>query len=65
MITKKHYKAIAEIINSEYRRYDNTSEDDTEAKLAIKYIVINLTTYFALDNPLFNHQKFTDACGLN
>jgi len=62
MITRKHYKAIAEIIKYEYTLYNNT--DNAKIKLAIKYITLSLATYFALDNSQFNRQKFLDACGL-
>ena len=64
MLSRKDYKAIAEIIKYEYTRYDNTCEDDTEGKATTTSIAGLLSGYFTTDNPQFNKQKFLDACGL-
>ena len=67
MFTKKHYKAIAEIIK------DNTqSEPHSQVNEAIatginsggRYIALALADYFVTDNPLFNREKFLQACGI-
>ena len=65
MLTRKHYKAIADIIKEEYTFYDNTGQDDTEGKLVVLSIAERLSRYFTTDNSQFNQQKFLDACGLN
>lgn len=64
MAARKDYKAIAGIIKYEYTKYDNTGEDDSEAKIAILRIVSDLVRYFETNNPRFNAQKFINACGI-
>lgn len=64
MFTRQHYKAIAEIIKTEYTAFDNTGEDDTEGKHATNSIAGHLAYYFGQKNPRFDRQKFLDACGI-
>ena len=64
MTIQKDYKAVASIIKQEYTRFDNTGEDDAEAKLAIKCIAMNMANYFVSDNKRFNRDVFLDACGI-
>lgn len=71
MFTKKHYKAIAEIIKSEYMRYDGTGENDYEGKDTVGCIAGKLADYFEQNNPRcektntgFNRNRFMKACGL-
>lgn len=52
MITRKHYKAIAEIIKI-HRQKDNT---------ASWRMIKRLADYFGIDNPQFDRQKFLAAC---
>jgi len=53
-MTKKHYIAIAAIINRAHARYtDHTG---------INYITEELMTVFKNDNPNFNHERFYAAC---
>ncbi len=58
-MTRKHYKAIADILNK---------ANELQAKGMIEdcwlYIVHNLSDYMAIDNPLFNRVRFQEACGL-
>jgi len=53
-LSKKHYKAIAQIINN-FHVFPKTLE-------SIDDIVADLATYFKRDNPDFDKQKFYDAC---
>ena len=60
MLTKKHYKAIAEIIR------DNT-EKASEWDIMLQIInptklIQQLCLYFQADNPRFDKQRFLDAC---
>ncbi len=64
MVTKKDFKAIAEIIKREFTAFDATGEDDTEGKHATASIGGYLADYFATLNPRFSRQKFFKACGL-
>jgi Fe-S-cluster formation regulator IscX/YfhJ len=58
-MTKKHYEAIAQVINDEIRPYS------PEAVQSTTYNVINnLADYFADDNPKFNRERFLEACGI-
>ena len=52
-MTKKHFKAIAEII-SHYRGDDNVISADS--------IIERLSEYLATQNSQFDCQKFIDAC---
>ena len=49
MFTRKHYKAIAEIL----KQHKVNSE-----------VVADFARYFAADNERFNKQQFYNACGL-
>ena len=49
MFTRKHYKAIAEIL----AQHKVNSE-----------VVADFAGYFAADNERFNKQQFYNACGL-
>lgn len=51
-MTKKHFKAIAEIIRN------------TRCVKEIAQVAIKLADYFADENPLFDRDKFMTACGL-
>ncbi len=59
-MTKKHFKAIAEIIKTNLK-----DAGDNEAMLkGIEYLANDLAEYFAQDNPKFDGIKFAEACGL-
>jgi hypothetical protein len=64
MAIQKDYKAIAEIINHEYIRFDNTGENDFEGKHAITIIAYNMAGYFASKNKWFNRDTFINECGV-
>ena len=57
-MTKKHYEAIAEVINNEIRPYG------VNAVSQMTYDIIDgLCDYFQTDNPNFNRELFLEACG--
>jgi hypothetical protein len=55
-MTKKHFKAIAEIIKESY----NPAYD----MFAGKEFVNKITDYLATQNPHFDREKFLNACGI-
>lgn len=59
-MTKKHYRAIAEIIR---KRADlNQGIARTPKFLYADDLAGDLADYFAADDPQFSRQKFLDAC---
>jgi hypothetical protein len=54
-LTKKHFKAIAEIINN----IDLQEISSTEIK---RKLIEDLSNYFATQNPLFNNNQFLKEC---
>lgn len=65
MVTRKDYRAIAEIIK---KQTICPWEDDPFILGAAKDVACvyaeGLADYFATQNPKFNRQKFLNACGL-
>ena len=57
-MTKKHFKAIAEIISE----HNLTSYIDPKA--AIRSIAEELADFCATTNPHFDRAKFLEACGI-
>jgi len=58
-MTKKHYEAIAEVINDVIRPYDERAVQN------LVYDVTNdLADYFESDNPRFDRDRFLTACGI-
>ena len=55
MMTRKHFKEVAEIIK------DNTMRD-TQPILNKETLINDLSLMFKIDNSLFNKSKFVDAC---
>ena len=65
MFTRKHYRAIAEILDSFGRQpvdgdIDTYQNDHEE----FHFLVKQFAGYFAADNERFNKQQFYNACGL-
>lgn len=60
MVTKKDFKAIADIVKQACGIYD---KQEVSGEIAYD-ISHNLADYFATQNPYFDRQKFLDACGL-
>ncbi|MDP1614798.1 MAG: hypothetical protein Q8L68_03285 [Methylococcales bacterium] len=65
-MTKKHFKAIAEIISKQVS--DWTVAEETEFgegyNTATEHLAQGLADYLATQSPLFNREKFLKACGL-
>lgn len=61
MLTRKDYKAIADILNDQRAPFEEG--DDGYALLNI--LSVQLSHYMASDNPNFNRGKFLEACGVN
>ena len=65
MVSKKDFKAVAEIIKEEV-----TCRPDIDPILAAaakdigRIYAIKLANYFATQNPRFDRDKFMKACGL-
>lgn len=72
MLMKKHFKAIAEIINGvRLTDKDVTRVTDVYNACIVDGICVTvveigerLADYFATQNPHFDRQKFLGACGL-
>ena len=65
MLSRKHYKAIANIIKDNSELVNDTIVDED----GIKSMVINregfindITMYFKSDNNLFSWERFINAC---
>ena len=69
MFTKQHYKAIAEIIKDNQPEISPHAPESELQEGAIKdyqrYVGLALADYFAGNNPLFDRQKFLEACGIS
>lgn len=65
MLTKKDYKAIAEIIVKTYPERCKTNDFCKGETFALSNIVNQLADYFESDNSRFDRQKFYDACFLD
>jgi len=66
-MTKKHYTAIAAIINYRllldgYNRDYNGMLDDNDGAASTLAMMGKLANYFEKDNKLFQRDKFIDAC---
>jgi len=63
MFTKKHYKAIAEMIQT-HQPNDPQENDYCHGKAdGMFFLTRDLADYFAKDNPRFDREKFLAACG--
>ena len=58
MFSKRHYEAIAHVINCRIL----TKHYNAEQRTAIRSVADNLSDMFKDDNPRFNQKKFEDAC---
>lgn len=62
MLSKKHCKAIAEIIKAEV---DHWEKKLPPVQVALIAVAGNLANYFYKDNQRFDRDKFMTACGLD
>lgn len=62
MFTRKHYKAIAEIIKKRLNLNQGTRH--TPRFLYADEVADDLADYFAGDNPRFDRERFLTACGI-
>ena len=57
MLTKKDFKAIAEIIKTSF-------DGDSATEFELPALAEHLADYLATKNPKFDREKFMKACGL-
>lgn len=60
MMTRKDYKAIADILNDQQADFN----EGDDGNLLLKIVAHRLSSYMAQDNPNFNRSKFLEACGV-
>jgi hypothetical protein len=58
--TRRHYVAVAYIINRRYRCF----EADSSAAHAVDWMADDFCDLFASDNPRFKRGRFLIACGI-
>lgn len=67
-MTRKHFKAIAEIIKQIYEARERSGDyqcgDDAWSLETLTMLVHELCDYFATQNEHFDKDKFQTACGL-
>jgi hypothetical protein len=61
-LTKKQFKAIAEILNKEQQKVFLFDGMQAGRNAAIGSIVKELSQYFKTQNPQFDEAKFKEAC---
>jgi len=64
MVTKKDFKAIAEIVAILHPAGCKTGLFNKGENFALKSIAVKLADYFITQNPRFDRQKFLNACGI-
>lgn len=66
MLTRKDFKAVAEIIKGSLPQ-DKTSQNDylCGKRDALWWAADDLADYFATQNPRFDRDRFMRACGLD
>ena len=62
MLTKKDFKAVAEIIKLQITRYH--VQERYACANGVESIAYHLADYFAMQNPRFDRERFLAACGL-
>lgn len=63
MLSHKHYQIIAEVLNSALLTCEDVGDDAT-VEFISECIVEPMTLIFKLDNPSFDADRFTKACGV-
>lgn len=59
-LTKKHYEAIALMLQNAH----DTIAESAHAKTVVRLHAYNLADYFAQNNPRFDRTRFLQACGI-
>lgn len=66
VMSRKHYREVAEIIKAERDAWQILEPNMRSAVMTSTFIMATkLATMFALDNPLFDRSKFYQACGFD
>lgn len=64
MLTKKDFKAVAEIIDDIRPIFSQSTREDMGRTRACTRIAKSLADYFATQNLQFDRERFMQACGL-
>ena len=64
MLTKKDFKAVAEIVTRLHPAKSKTGDFNKGENFALKNVAIKLADYFTTQNPRFDRNRFMKACGL-
>lgn len=59
MMTRKHYREVAQILHDEYQFAKE--QDNPIAQTCVVNIMSQMATVFAIDNPRFDRQRFYAA----
>lgn len=63
-MTKKHYVAIASILQSEATRPHESTEYARGYKAALHVVAVLLARYFQTENKQFDKNRFMISCGI-
>jgi hypothetical protein len=63
-MTRKHYEAIATIINDNLCDVEPAAGFDEGYDAGVREVAHRLESYFAADNPNFDSVRFLTACGI-
>lgn len=62
-MTRKHFEAIARILEWRNGSPDSTIDFDSGYNTAIRNIADDMADYFENENPRFDRERFLTACG--
>ncbi len=54
-LTKKHFKAIAEILKQHFEKQENLEQQDVDS------LILSFCSYFKSENGLFDSNRFRNA----
>ena len=65
-LSKKHYIAIAKIVNDWITFYEHPDriQNYRDALTSARILAKDLSDYFEKDNPNFDSKRFLNACGI-
>jgi len=61
-LTKQHFKEIAKVLNESRSFPIEIRETNKPIKTNIDLLIDKLSNYFKTQNPLFNKNRFKEAC---